>query len=113
MVRQLLALASGVLMPTLVLAAPPKPSIAPATVEATVAKIVRDHPGADARARQGVSQVAERWFAKDGDDAAFTTFCTENFATDDAARNAIFARLQTVLEQIDGRLHEIRRMLVT
>src|SRR5262245_2880609 len=105
MVRKLLALASGVLRPTLVLAAPPTPSIAPATVEATVAKIVRDHP--DARARQGVSQVAERWFAEDGDDAAFTTFCTENFAADDAARDAIFARLQTVLEQIDGRLHEI------
>ncbi|HEX4823942.1 MAG TPA: hypothetical protein VFV19_06490 [Candidatus Polarisedimenticolaceae bacterium] len=113
MVRTLLALATGVLMPTLVLAAPPKPSIAPATVDATVAKIVAAHPGSDARARQGVAQAAQRWFADDGDDAAFTAFCALNFAADDAARDAIFARLETVLEQIDGRIHEIRRMLVS
>jgi hypothetical protein len=95
-------------------AAPPRPSIRPQIVDATVAKLVAAHgPGSEARARTGVTQVAERWFESDGDDATFTAFCADNFRTGDEALAADFARLESVLEQIDGHLHEVRRMLLT
>ena len=95
-------------------AAPPKPAIPPSVVDDTVKAIVAKHGEAsEAAARRGVAQVAARWFAEDGDAAAFAAFCTERFAADDAARQAIFDRLETVLEQVDGRLHEIRRMVLT
>jgi hypothetical protein len=102
------------MMVSLALAAPPKPSIDTATVNTTVAAVVQAAGEASsARARRGVVQAAERWWASDGDDAAFTAFCTENFIADVAARDAVFTRLETVLEQTDGHIHEIRRMLVT
>jgi hypothetical protein len=102
------------MMVSLALAAPPKPSIDAATVDATVASVVKSAGEAAAtRARRGVAQAAERWWASDGDAAAFTAFCTENFIPDVAARDAVFTRLETVLEQTDGHIHEIRRMLVT
>jgi hypothetical protein len=64
------------------------------------------------RARVGVRQVAERWWPdKDGDAAAFSTFCADNFLVDPAALEAAFERIQTVVEQIDGHLHEVRREL--
>jgi hypothetical protein len=95
-------------------AAPPKPAIPPSVVDDAVKAIVAKHGEAsEAAARRGVAQVAARWFAEDGDAAAFAAFCTERFAADDAARQAIFDRLETVLEQVDGRLHEIRRMVLT
>jgi hypothetical protein len=114
MPRTTLVFALAALMASLVAAAPPRPSIAPSVVDATVAKIVAaGGAAAEARARRGVTQVAQRWFEDDGDAATFTAFCTENFLADDAALAASFARLETVMEQVDGHLHEVRRMLVT
>jgi hypothetical protein len=101
-------------MASLALAAPPRPSVTKATVDAAVAKIVAaTSAAAEPRARQGVTQVAERWFADDGDDAAFTAFCADNFIADEGALGPFVARLEFVLEQIDGRLLEVRRMLLT
>ncbi len=80
------------------------------TVDRLVAKHGQEHA---ARIRQGVEQVAQRWWAEDGDAAAFTAFCEENFLTDPAEIEATFERLQTVLEQAFGRLHEIRREVTT
>ena len=106
--------ALAAMMVSLALAAPPKPSIDAATVEAAVAAVVQAAGEASAaRARRGVVQAAERWWASDGDAAAFTAFCTENFIADVAVQDAIVSRLETVLEQTDGHIHEIRRMLVT
>jgi len=114
MLRLVLAVVPAALMATLATAAPPRPSVAPAAVDAAVAKVVAAHgAAAQARARLGVSQVAQRWFAADGDDAAFTAFCVDNFVTDEKGITAIFTRLSTVLEQTDGRLHEVRRMVLT
>jgi len=114
MPRIALVLALAALMFSLAAAAPPRPSIATATVDTTVSKIVAANRAASvARARQGVTQVAQRWFAEDGDEAAFSTFCVDNFVADPATLATIFARLETVMEQIDGHLLEVRRLLLT
>jgi len=114
MARCALAFALAVLVAPLASAAPPRPSIPPSVVEAAVAKIVAAGGTAvESRARLGVTQVAQRWFAEDGDAATFTAFCADNFLADDAALAASFARLEAVMEQVDGHLLEVRRMLLT
>ena len=114
MARFALVFALACLVDPLLHAAPARPSIPAAVVEATAAKIVAARGAAvEARARRGVTQVAQRWLAEDGDDATFAAFCAENFVADDAALDANFARLELVMEQVDGHLHEVRRMLLT
>jgi len=113
MARVTIAIALAALMASSVLAEPPRPSIPPPVVDAAVAKIVAANgPAAEVRARSGATQVAQRWFASDGDAETFTAFCADNFLADEAALTEAFARLSYVLEQIDGRLHESRRMLL-
>jgi hypothetical protein len=65
------------------------------------------------RIRRGVQQVAERWWESDGDDAAFVAFCEAGFVAEEAELAAAFARIEAVLEQVDGHLHEVRRELLT
>ena len=114
MARRALAFAVAAMTASLLHAAPSRPSIPAPIVEATVAKIVARHGAAvEARARRGATQVAERWFEVDGDAAAFTTFCVDNFLADEAAIAESFGRLEAVLEQVDGHLLEVRRMLLT
>ena len=114
MLRTVLCCAAAAMMSTLALAAAPRPSIPASVVDETTAALVAKHGAAqEGRARRGVTQVAQRWFADDGDAAAFSSFCADAFLTDEASLTAAFERLQTVLEQIDGRLVEIRRMLMT
>lgn len=85
---------------------------APTRVERAVDALTQEHGPAQAeRIRGGVQRVSERWWDIDGDDDAFVAFCREHFLTDPAAVEAAFARLQTVTEQIDGHLHEVRREL--
>jgi hypothetical protein len=59
----------------------------------------------------GLSRVAARWSAKDGDADAFVDFCTKHFVADPAERTRLLARLEKALEQIDGHLYEMRRTL--
>ncbi len=107
-----LALAAMMWLPAL--AAPPRPSIPSAIVDSTVARIVTAHgPAEESRARRGVTQVAQRWFAEDGDAAVFGDFCTASFLADDGSLDTAFARLETVMEQVDGHLLEVRRLLLT
>jgi len=63
------------------------------------------------RIRRGVRQVAERWWAEDGDLEAFESFCVEQYLSDHAERERGMARLEEALEQVDGHLHEVRREL--
>jgi len=108
------AVAAAVLMSTATLAAPAKPSIGKAAIDAAVAGITAKHGAAEeARARQGAAQVAARWFPEDGDEKAYTAFCVENFLSGDQGLSEAFDRLETVLEQVDGHLLEVRRMLLT
>jgi len=63
------------------------------------------------RIRRGIRQVAERWWAEDGDLEAFESFCVEQYLADPAERERGMARLEEALEQVDGHLHEVRREL--
>ena len=92
----------------------PAPAIPDQVVQSTIAALVSSHgEGEAARIRRGVTQVAQRWWPADGDPAAFTAFCTANYLASPADRGATVARLERVLEQVDGHLHEVRRELLT
>src|SRR5690242_13568031 len=64
-----------------------------------------------ARLERSLEQIAALWREEDGAEREFLEFVRANFARDKQARDAIFQRLEAVLEQIDGHLHEIRRVL--
>jgi hypothetical protein len=61
------------------------------------------------RIERGLHQVAEFWRAEDGDAAAFEEFVRTNFAGDQASLDTMFNRFQSLLEQLDGHMHEINR----
>ncbi|MBN1163209.1 MAG: hypothetical protein JXB45_01385 [Candidatus Krumholzibacteriota bacterium] len=56
---------------------------------------------------RGMKQVGDFWREEDGDAAAFEDFVRGNFAGDEKVRDAIFTRFQSLLEKIDGSMHEI------
>jgi hypothetical protein len=68
--------------------------------------LLAKYPARKADIDRGVSQVARLWRAGDGD---LTAFCLEQFAADPAARDALFARLESMMEQIDGHVLELDR----
>lgn len=100
---------------TLELEAPPpetRSAIPAEAVERTIGRLVERHgPGHAERIRRGVRQVAERWWAEDGDAEAFAAFCEESFLADPGQVDETYRRLEGVLEQVDGHLHEVRRAL--
>jgi len=61
------------------------------------------------RLERGLHQVAEFWRAEDGDAAAFEQFVRTNFAGDQDTLDTLFYRFQSLLEQLDGHMHEINR----
>ena len=81
--------------------------VSPAAIADAKAKL-RARYGEARRAdlERGVDQVAALWRAADGDLAAF---CVEQLAADAKARDALFARLEAMLEQIDGHFLELGR----
>jgi hypothetical protein len=99
------------------LAAPPSTTharsvLGPEVVESTIDRLTSRHgPEHAGRIRRGVEQVARRWWAEDGDATAFAAFCEENFLTGPEAIAGTFRRLEHILEQMDGHLHEVRREL--
>ena len=64
---------------------------------------------ASERAQRGLQQVAEFWRAEDGDAATFEDFVRANFAGDQATLDTMFNRLESLLEQLGGHMHEINR----
>lgn len=93
----------------------PPGAIGAAVVEEIVARLLRRHgAGAkhDARICRGVAQVAARWWPEDGDAGELAAFCEANFHTGAAELERAFARLEQVMEQVDGHLHEVRRELL-
>jgi hypothetical protein len=86
-----------------------RPSIGRETVQQVIERLTAKHPGEAERIRRGVEQVAQRWWAEDGDDVAFAAFCAQSFLADPEALAAAFRRIEAVQEQVDGRIHEIRR----
>jgi hypothetical protein len=88
------------------------PSIDPETVQHTIGRLVERHgPQQADRVRRGVEQVARRWWPEDGGAGEFAAFCETHFLTAPEELTATFRRLEGVLEQIDGHLHEVRREL--
>jgi len=62
-----------------------------------------------ARLQKGLRQVTEFWREGDGDAAVFEDFVRANFAGDQATLDIMFNRLERVLEQLGGHMHEINR----
>lgn len=90
-----------------------RPSIGPDTVRQTIERLTARHPEQAERIRRGVEQVAQRWWAKDGDAEAFAAFCEQSFVADPDALAAAFRKLEAMQEQVDGHIHEIRREVLT
>jgi hypothetical protein len=61
------------------------------------------------RITRGLHQVSEYWRAEDGDATTFEDFVRTNFAGDQATLDTMFNRFQSLLEQLDGHMHEIGR----
>ena len=64
-----------------------------------------------ARLQRGMKQVAQFWRAEDGDQAAFEALVRTHFAGDQTTLDALFNRMQFVLESINGHMTEIARDL--
>ena len=63
------------------------------------------------RIQRGFKQVADFWRAEDGDAAAFEDCVRTNFAGDQTTLDALFSRMELILESIDGHMLEISRDL--
>jgi hypothetical protein len=88
------------------------PVIDPETVQQTLDRLVERHgPEQAVRIRRGVEQVSQRWRPEDGAAADFAAFCAASFLAGPEELATTFRRLEEVLEQIDGHLHEVRREL--
>ena len=84
----------------------------PLPVHTAVEAIVARHgQGCRHAAALGVDQVAARWQPVDGDAAAFTAFCRDQFVADPQARRRLLDRLETAVDAVEGHLYEIRRQL--
>ncbi len=64
-----------------------------------------------ARLQRGMKQVAQFWRAEDGDQAAFEELVRAHFAGDQETLDALFNRLQFILESVYGHMQEISRDL--
>ena len=93
----------------------PAPSVSTPSAQPVAASVIADakarllakHGQAhEARIARGVDQVAKLWRAEDGDLVAFVE---EQFVADPKARDLLFERMQTTLEQIAGHNLEIGR----
>jgi hypothetical protein len=63
------------------------------------------------RLQRGMKQVARFWRAEDGDPAAYEDLIRRHFAGDPVTLDALFNRLQFVLESFGGHMNEIGRDL--
>jgi hypothetical protein len=86
----------------------------PSWVKDSVAKMERElvakyGDSQQARLQRGLRQVAEFWRADDGDAAIFEDFVRANFAGEQVTLDTMFDRLESLLEQLSGHMHEINR----
>ena len=91
--------------------AAPSP-VTPETLKSLEAELVARHgEAARARASRGLAQAAALWRASDGDAAAFAETARTHFLSDPAQLDALFGRMQRVLESVGGHMLEIVRDL--
>jgi len=94
--------------------APTQTTVSPSWINDSTAKLQKEltaRYGAQQgeRTNRGLHQVSEFWRAADGDAATFEEFVRINFAGDQATLDTMFNRFQSMLEQLDGHMHEITR----
>ena len=92
----------------------PAVEAAPSWVKDSVSKLEKELVGKygesqRVRTQRGLQQMAEFWRAEDGDAATFEDFARANFAGDQATLDTMFNRLESLLEQLGGHMHEINR----
>jgi hypothetical protein len=92
----------------------PAAAVSPSWLKDSVAKMQTElvaEYGESQRApiQRGLQQVAEFWRAEDGDAGVFEAFVRTNFAGDQTTLDTMFDRLQRLLEQLGGHMHEINR----
>jgi hypothetical protein len=61
------------------------------------------------RIRGGLKQASQFWRAEDGDRETFETFVKTSFAGDAATLDALFSRMELLLESLNGHMVEITR----
>jgi hypothetical protein len=87
-------------------------AVSPETLKSLEDELTGRHgEAARARAKRGLAQAASLWRASDGEAAAFAEMARTNFLADPAGRDALFTRMQKVLESVDGHLLEVTRDL--
>ncbi|GAB4330285.1 MAG: hypothetical protein Kow0037_05950 [Calditrichia bacterium] len=85
-------------------------AIPQSTIQQVINDLVKTHGEKwQGQIEKGVRQVADRWFAEDGDETAFNEFCKTHFYTDPQERRLVFERFQKNLESLYGNLHRISR----
>lgn len=94
----------------------PPPAVAKVDLATSLAKLESDlvakhGQGQRARIRQGLQQAATFWRQGDGSAAEFEAFARTHFAGDARAQDALFGRLEFVLESLNGHMAEIGRDL--
>jgi hypothetical protein len=107
-------LSSEVPMQSSTVSTAPAAEVTPSRVKDSVAKMERElvakyGDSQRERAHRGLQQVAEFWRAEDGDAGIFEDFVRANFAGDQATLDTMFNRLESLLEQLGGHMHEINR----
>ena len=86
------------------------PSWAQSSCSKLTAELAARHGDAQRpRIDRGLRQVAEFWREEDGNATAFEEFVRANFAGDQPTLDTIFNRLEHILEQLGGHMHEINR----
>ena len=99
-----------------VLVAPALAQQQPTTMNASIQKleselVAKYGEAQRARLQRGMNQVAQFWRAEDGDAAAFEELVRTHFAGDQPTLDALFSRMQFILESIYGHMTEIGRDL--
>ncbi len=81
----------------------------PVTARLTQELVAQYGEGQSARIQRGLQQTRTFWRAADGDERTFEAFVRAQFAGDAKALDALFQRLEFVLESHFGHAHEIGR----
>ncbi len=104
----ILLLATGCNKPTASVMETKPAFINQATLDKTI-KQLTDSCGEASKARieRGVKQVASLWEKQDGDQEAFTVFCTGKFIADTAKLNVLFNKLQRSFEVLYGNYNKM------
>ncbi len=90
---------------------PPHPALAAAAARAGATLLQRHGEGQRARIERGVGQVLGSWRPEDGDAPALEGFLQAQFVADPATLDAVLARFESALEQLDGGFVQMNREL--